>query len=81
MTFSHIGLILTVIGTGLLAYAVRIENKWTLSAKTKAEKKHYEDIVTRAEDGTYKEPTIVFINKYMFYIGLMSIATGTLMQW
>jgi hypothetical protein len=81
MTFRHIGILLIIIGTFFLAFAVRIENKYTLSARNKRDKKYWEDIVKRAQDGSFYEPTIVFINKFLFYLGLVCIAVGSLLQW
>ena len=80
MTFQYAGIILVITGTICLAYAVKIENKFTLSARSKEDKKYWKDIVKRAEDETYYEPTIVFINKRLFRIGLACVAVGSLFQ-
>ena len=81
MTVQHGGILLVILGTICLAFAVKIENKYTLSARSKEEKKHWKNIVKRAEDGSYSEPTIVFINKMLFRTGLACVAFGSLFQW
>jgi hypothetical protein len=81
MTVAHGGLIIVIVGTVAVAFAVKFENKWTLSARTKDDRKEAEDIVKRAQDGTYLEPTVVLVNKWWFYGGLTAISLGTLMQW
>ena len=74
MTLGHGGILLVILGTICLAFAVKIENKYTLSARSNKEKKYYENIVKRAEDGSYYEPTIVQIDKMLFRIGLACVA-------
>ena len=81
MTLGHGGILFVILGTICLAFAVKIENKYTLSARSEKEKKYYKSIVKRAEDGTYYEPTIVHIDKMLFRGGLACVAVGSLMQW
>ena len=81
MTFQHGGILLIIFGTIFLAFAVKIENKYTLSARGKKDKKYWRNIVKSAEDATYFEPTIVFIDKMLFRTGLACVALGSLLQW
>ena len=81
MTFQHVGILIVILGTICLAFAVKIENKYTLSARSKKDKKKWKNIVKRAEDDSYFEPTIVFIDKMLFRIGLACVALGSLFQW
>lgn len=81
LTLAHVGILLVILGTAFLAYAVKVENKHTLSARSKEDKKQAEDIVKRSEDGTYYEPTIVRVDKILFRLGLVLVAIGSLMQW
>ncbi len=81
MTFQHGGILLVILGTICLAFAVKIENKYTLSARGKKDKTYWRNIIKRAEDGTYCEPTIVFIDKILFRTGLACVALGSLLQW
>lgn len=81
MTIEHVGILLAVLGTVLLAFAVKIENKHTLSAQNKKEKEAARKLVADAEDGTYLEPSIVLIDKMLFRFGLACVAIGSLMQW
>jgi len=81
MTLGHGGILLVILGTACLAFAVKIENKYTLSARSTKEKKSWRDIVKRAQDGSYFEPAIVFIDKTLFRVGLACVAIGSLMQW
>jgi hypothetical protein len=69
------------LGTACLAFAVKIENKYTLSSRSKKEKKDWTTVVKGAEDGSYYEPTIVHIDKMLFRVGLACVAIGSLMQW
>lgn len=81
MTFQHGGILLVILGTICLTFAVKIENKYTLSARGKKDKTYWRNIIKRAEDGTYYEPTIVFIDKILFRTGLACVALGSLLQW
>lgn len=81
MTLGHGGILLVILGTICLAFAVKIENKYTLSSRSKEDKNYWKNIVKRAEDGTYYEPTIVHIDKMLFRVGLACVAIGSLMQW
>jgi hypothetical protein len=77
----HGGILIVILGTICLAFAVKIQNKYTLSARSEKEKKYWKNIVKRAEDGSHYEPTIVYIDKLLFHIGLACVAIGSLMQW
>lgn len=82
MDLRHGGILLVILGTICLAFAVKVENKYTLSARSEGkEKKEAKDIVKRAEDGSYYEPPIVYIDKMLFRTGLACVAIGSLMQW
>ena len=81
MDLRHGGILLVILGTICLAFAVKVENKYTLSARSEKEKKEAKDIVKRAEDGSYYEPPIVYIDKMLFQTGLACVAIGSLMQW
>lgn len=81
MTLAHCGILISVFGTICLAYAVKIENKYTLSAKSKKERKSWKEIVDIAQDDSYYEPSIVYIDKVYFRIGLACVALGSIMQW
>jgi len=81
MTLSHGGILFVILGTICLAFAVKIENKYTLSARSKEDKKYWKNIVKGAEDGSYYEPTIVYIDKMLFRVGLACVGIGSLMQW
>ncbi|MBW1670424.1 MAG: hypothetical protein JRJ43_07905 [Deltaproteobacteria bacterium] len=81
MTLGHGGILFIILGTICLAFAVKIENKYTLSARNKKDKKYWKNIVKNAEDGTYYEPTVVYIDQMLFRIGLACVAIGSLMQW
>ena len=81
LTLTHVGILLVIVGTAFLAYAVKVENKYTLSARSKENKKRLEDIVKRSEDGSYYEPSIVRVDKIFFRLGLAFVALGSLMQW
>ena len=81
MTLAHGGILLVILGSICLAYAIKIENKYTLSARSRDEERNLKNIVQRAEDGSYYEPNIVHINKMFFRFGLGCVAIGSLMQW
>ena len=81
MTLAHCGLIIALIGTIALAFSASFENKHTLSARSKEEKEKAKDIVKRSQDGSYWEPSVVLVNRLLFYGGLTLISIGTLMQW
>lgn len=81
MSLGHGGILLVILGTVCLAFSVKIENKYTLSARSKEEKKWWKNIVKRAEDGSHYEPNIVHIDKMLFRFGLACVAIGSLMQW
>jgi len=81
LDLRHGGILFVILGTIFLAFAVKIENKYTLSARSKESKKYWKNIVSRAEDGSHLEPTIVYIEKMLFNIGLACVAIGSLMQW
>ena len=82
MSLTHCGLIIALIGTIALAFAVSFdENKHTLSARSKEEKEKAKDIVKRSQDGSYWEPSVVLVDRFLFYGGLTFISIGTLMQW
>jgi len=72
--FRHMGLILVVIGTFWLAFSLIV-------------KRQYADERARAIDELIKkemnllEPTEATVNKFRFWIKLIFIAIGTLMQW
>ena len=77
----QIGILLVIVGTILLAKAIKPENKYTLSARSDDEYKREGDIVKRAEDGTYFEPSIVIIDNRFYHAGLACVAIGSLFQW
>ena len=81
MTMRHGGIIFVIIGTILLAFAIENENKYTLSARSKKDKKRMKKLVESAEDGSFVEPSVVKINKKYFWGGLACVAIGSLMQW
>lgn len=73
-TRQHIGIILTIIGTVILALSVKSETQYSGD-------KLMEDCVERArKDGAFV-PTYTYIDKKLFYIGLSCVAVGSLMQW
>ena len=69
LSLSRIGIILTVIGTVLLAYSVKITEPdgfvWMSNTK----------------DGKDVTPTFTSIVLWRFYIGLALVAVGSLLQW
>ena len=69
LTRQHIGIIITVIGTICLAFSVKI-----------IEQKGGGGYLI---DGEGNEIKVIggYIRKYYFWIGLLLIAIGTIMQW
>jgi hypothetical protein len=69
LTYPHIGIIITVIGTICLAFSVRI-----------IEQKGGGGFV---EDGEGNRIKVIggYIRRELFWIGLFLIAMGTIMQW
>ena len=80
MTLQHIGILFVIFGTCCIAFAVKYENKYTLSTYGE-EQKNSRNIVKMAEDGTYLEPSIVIVDKRRFRLGLICVAVGSLLQW
>lgn len=81
MSFAHFGIIIVIIGTILLAFAVKIKNRYTLATNNRKDKKYWGSIVKRAQDVKCFEPTVVYIDKKLFYAGLSCVAIGSLFQW
>ena len=71
MTFQHGGILLVILGTICLAFAVKIENKFTLTARGKKDAAYSRNIIKMAELGTYYEPTRVFVDKILFRAGVL----------
>ena len=69
---EHIGLILVVIGTIWLAFSVVIRRQYTSDLNK---------IVDREKRNFLIQPTEVTICRWKFWIGLLFIAGGTLLQW
>jgi hypothetical protein len=73
ITMQHLGIILTVIGTGFLAFSVRISRQYQgeLSKVSDRLKKDHNLI----------EPTETSIVRSLFWIGLGFVALGSALQW
>jgi hypothetical protein len=68
MTRQHLGLLLTVVGTILLAFSLKVYEGGLAIQMT--DKK-----------GRIISPSQATINRYMFWAGLGCIAVGTMFQW
>jgi hypothetical protein len=72
-TNHHIGIILTVIGTGFLAFSVRITRQY------QGEMSKIADKLKRG--ASFIEFTETTINRSLFWIGLGFVALGSALQW
>ena len=71
---EHIGIVLTIAGTVLLAFSVRIKRQYTGPMAKVADrlKEGNPDLI---------EPVETRIVRGMFWAGLASVAVGALLQW
>ena len=72
--FRHIGLILVVIGTFWLAFSLTIRRQY-------ADEREKVIDEFKKKEMNLLEPTEATVNRFRFWIGLVFIAVGTLMQW
>jgi hypothetical protein len=71
---EHIGIILTILGTVLVAFSVRIKRQYDKELRKVADeaKTRHPDLV---------EPTETYIVRSLFWIGLILVAVGSALQW
>jgi hypothetical protein len=74
ITRAQAGIVLVVIGTVSLAFSVRIKRQY---------REGMEKVVDRlkTENPRLMEPTETYIVRELFWIGLICIAIGSLLQW
>jgi hypothetical protein len=82
MTYPHIGIIITIIGTILLAFSLRIQSQFGLGTFVD-EAGDIAVVPNDGEEDTKKAifPTYTYINKWLFWGGLFLVAVGSLLQW
>jgi len=66
MTLPHVGIIVTVLGTVLMAFSLKIIKQYSFEVRTDKDK---------------ISPTQTEINKWLFWTGLFCIAMGSFFQW
>ncbi len=74
MSRQHLGIIITVIGTILLAFSVRIERAYIGKIAKDVDK-------MKKANPNLLEPTETTIIRPLFWIGLILIAFGSILQW
>jgi hypothetical protein len=74
ISMEHIGIILTVLGTVLVAFSVRVKRQYN-----KEVRKLVDEAKTRHPD--LIEPTETYIVRSLFWIGLILVALGSALQW
>jgi len=71
---KHIGLILVVIGTVWLAFSLSVKRQYSGEMRKAVDK-------FKKNEKNLLELTEVKIDRFRFWIGLLFIAIGTIMQW
>ena len=71
ITRQHIGIILTIIGTGFLAFSVRVTRQY--------QGEMAKEVARFKKDSI--ELTQTSINRSLFWIGLGLVALGSALQW
>jgi predicted thioredoxin/glutaredoxin len=74
LTRQHVGILLTIAGTVLLAFSVRVKRQYSGQMARVADK------LKEREPGLV-ELTETNIVRSMFWAGLTSVAIGTLLEW
>ncbi len=74
MTTHQVGILLTVLGTVLLAFSLRVRRQYEGEMARFIDK-------SKKEDSKMMEITETAINRYLFWSGLLCISVGSLMQW
>lgn len=82
ITWQHFGIILTILGTYLLAISVKI--KAQKGSGIRFMKKGNINVITSMppdDDEDYVYPTETFVDRKLFKYGLLFVAIGSLLQW
>ena len=82
MCRQHIGILLTIAGTIVLAYSLRITSQFGLGSFVD-EGGNINIVPNDGEEDTKKAifPTYTYINRWLFRGGLLLVALGSLLQW
>jgi len=74
LTREHIGILLTIAGTALLAFSVKVKRQYSgdMARVVDKLKKGGPDVV---------EPTETHIARGLFWAGLICVAIGAVLQW
>lgn len=72
VTRQHLGLLLTVAGTVWLAFSVSVRHQYVGDMRSVAEKSKGSQLI---------EPTEARISPMRFWVGLLFVAIGALLQW
>jgi uncharacterized protein YpmB len=73
MTLQHLGIVLTIVGTILLAFSLRIKRQYSGDlAKVVDRAKRENDLL---------EMTETYIVRWAFWLGLSCVAVGSALQW
>jgi len=75
MELKHVGIILVVIGTILLAFSLKIIHGYDTKHPVMKESHKI------AKESGYVWPSETYINKWLFWAGLACVALGSLLQW
>jgi predicted thioredoxin/glutaredoxin len=74
LTRQHIGILLTIAGTVLLAFSVKVKRQYSGKMARVADK-------LKEREPALVELTETNIVRSMFWAGLASVAIGTLLEW
>lgn len=74
ITRQQVGIIVVVVGTVFLAFSVRVKRQYHGKAASDLDaiKQKNPDLI---------EPTETYINRYLFWAGLVLVASGSALQW
>jgi hypothetical protein len=75
MELRHWGILLIILGTGFLAFSVKTRTKYDNDQQLK-------EALRRSEKyDSWVEPNKTWIDKRLFWTGLICVAVGSLLQW
>jgi hypothetical protein len=75
LTRQHVGILLTIAGTALLAFSVKVKRQY-------GDKSPFRAVVDRMKrEQNVMELTETSISVRLFWSGLLCVAVGTLLQW
>lgn len=74
ITWQHLGIVFTIIGTVLLAFSVQVKRQYQGEMAKEVDRQKREDL-------KLLEPTETFISRGLFWAGLIFLSIGAVLQW